>query len=510
MYFFSRKLFCFLALIGAAWMCDAQTESYPKYPAIDYTQLSNADLVKKGEYLAKTGDCIACHTDGAHGGKPFAGGLGIETPFGAFYSPNITADEATGIGTWSDAQFISAVREGSGPHGNYFPVFPFLYFNKMTNEDVLAIKAYLFAVPKINKPQTPNQVPWPFNVRLAQYGWKLLFFYPYRGVYQNDPSQSAAWNRGAYLVEGPAHCGMCHSPLNMLGAEKRHYRYTGGFVQGFYAVDITSKGLANYSVQQVADVLLHGKTLSGQGQLSGPMLEAYKDSFQYLTDDDARAIATYLKTVVSAEPPKSDGAVTARTGPELYGKYCSACHANGANDAPIFGNKAEWQARLRSGIETVMNNALHGVGSMPPMGNCMTCSQAQIRATVQYMIDSSVKTTAVSDQPNAKDYFYGLPHLSSAEGQALYEKHCAVCHAANVHNVPDAPKMGDYALWAQIFATQNFDDILDTVLGGQNNKSIAAHPLHGGCGKCTTPEVIAAAKYLAQQNANGQYDFSLW
>lgn len=511
MYFFSRKRLCLLGVISVALLFTAAAQAivYPQYPIIDYTHVANPDLVKKGEYLAKTGDCIACHTDSAHGGKVFAGGLGIETPFGAFYSPNITADKTSGIGDWSDAQFIAAVREGDGPHGNYFPVFPFLYFNKMTDADVLAIKAYLFAVPKVHNQEPEDQVPWPFDVRVAQYGWKTLFFYPYRGVYQPDPKRSAAWNRGAYLVEGPTHCGMCHSPLNILGAEKRKYRYTGGFVQGFYAPDITSVGLKKYSIQQIVQVLKLGKTLSGSGRLAGPMLEAYEDSFKYLTDADAEAIATYMKTVVSEEPAKSDTAVTASTGPALYGKYCSACHANGANDAPVFGNKADWEKQLKSGINVVMQHAINGINAMPPMGNCTTCSEAQVRAAVQYMIDNSVNTTSDA-KPKVQDYFYGLPHLTEAEGQALYQKHCAVCHDADVRSASNAPKMGDSVLWAQIFAENNFDDILDTVLSGQNAKSQAAHPVHGGCAKCTTPEVIAATKYLAQKNANGKYDFSLW
>ena len=215
MHFFHRTLILSTFVVGFSLTVNAFADraTFPVYPEIDYSQVQNPALVKKGEYLAKTADCIACHT-ADHGGKPFAGGLGIETPFGAFFSPNITSDEATGIGAWTDQQFIDAVREGNGSHGNEFPVMPFAYYNKMSDADVLAIKAYLFAVPKVNNVPPENQVPWPFNVRLAQYGWKLLFFYPYRGVLQEDPQQSAAWNRGRYLVEGPARCGLCHSPLN--------------------------------------------------------------------------------------------------------------------------------------------------------------------------------------------------------------------------------------------------------------------------------------------------------
>ncbi len=501
-------LFLLAALFLISLNAYADREASPNYPAIDYSKVKNPVLVSKGEYLAKAADCIACHTNTKHGGQPFAGSLGIETPFGAFFSPNITADEETGIGKWTDQQFIAAVREGNGSHGNEFPVMPFVYYNKMSNQDILTIKAYLFAVPKIYSVPPKNQVPWPFNVRLAQYGWKLLFFYPYRGEFKPDPTKSQEWNRGKYLVEGPAHCGLCHSPLNMLGAEKRKYQYTGGFVQGYYAVDITSEGLKNYSIDDIVRVLKEGKTLNGKGRVSGPMREAYEDSFRYLSDADLRSIAVYLKTVVSIEPKRVAMAVTPETGAKVYNKYCAACHANGGNGAPIFGDKTAWESRLKSeGMDKMVENATNGLNSMPPMGSCITCTKEAIRVTVQYMLDQSFKGTPLS-QKNPRNYFYDLTKLTPEQGKAVYQANCAVCHDQGKNG---APKIGDTQVWLPIFDKENFDDMLTVVFKGKSAKEGAPkHPMNGGCPKCSTAEVIAATKYLAQQGADGQYDFSLW
>lgn len=191
------------------------------YPTINYPKdVAVRKLIKRGEYLSKAGDCIACHTDTKHQGRPFAGGLGIYTPFGSIYSPNITPDKTTGIGAWSDKDFIRAMHEGIAPNGSYyFPVFPFASFTKINTNDLLAIKAYLFSLTPVKKANQANEMMWPFNWRFLQLGWRILFFRP--GAYQTDHQQIESWNRGAYLVQGLGHCGMCHTPLNLLGAEKR-------------------------------------------------------------------------------------------------------------------------------------------------------------------------------------------------------------------------------------------------------------------------------------------------
>ena len=173
--------------------------------------------VARGKILASAGNCASCHT--TKDGKPFAGGLAIATPFGTMYSPNITPDAATGIGTWSKAAFARALHEGIARDGSQlFPVFPFDHFTRVTDEDVAALYAYLMTLPAVRQRPPTNTLPFPLNVRALQYGWKVLFFHP--GVYRPDPAKSETWNRGAYLAEALAHCSGCHSPRNALGAEK--------------------------------------------------------------------------------------------------------------------------------------------------------------------------------------------------------------------------------------------------------------------------------------------------
>ena len=175
---------------------------YPKY---NVKSGQDRKIIEKGEYLAKLGDCIACHTKDHD--KPYSGGLGIYTPFGTFYAPNITPDKKFGIGGWTLEEFTNALRHGKAPDGsNYFPVFPYLYYNRITDEDMKALKAYFDAIPAISEPSQEHEVGFPFNIRFLQYFWKILFFYPYEGVYTPDMTKSEKWNRGAYIVEGLAHC----------------------------------------------------------------------------------------------------------------------------------------------------------------------------------------------------------------------------------------------------------------------------------------------------------------
>jgi mono/diheme cytochrome c family protein len=182
------------------------------------------DAVTRGEYLVRAGGCFSCHT--VAGGEKLAGGRALASPFGTFYSPNITPDPETGIGRWTDAQFLRALREGVRPDGaNYFPVFPYPSFTRITNRDALALKAYLFSLPPVHRENRPHDVPFPFSWRFLQTGWKLLFFTP--GPFQPAPDRSVAYNRGAYLVTALAHCGECHTPRNFLGATQSAQRLAG-------------------------------------------------------------------------------------------------------------------------------------------------------------------------------------------------------------------------------------------------------------------------------------------
>ena len=257
--------------------------------------IGEEDAVERGEYLVRAGGCFSCHT--AAGGQQLAGGRTLATPFGTFYSPNITPDPETGIGRWTDAQFLRAVREGVRPDGaNYFPVFPYSSFTGITDGDVLAIKAYLFSLPAVRQHNRPHDVAFPFSWRFLQTGWKLLFFTP--GPFQPAPERSAAYNRGAYLVTALGHCGECHTPRNFLGAVRSDQRLAGTPVgpDGQTVPNITpdpNTGIGKWEKDDLVQLLKTGTTPE-QSKVKGAMRETIQDGLKYLSDDDLEAIANYL------------------------------------------------------------------------------------------------------------------------------------------------------------------------------------------------------------------------
>lgn len=368
---------------------------YPAYPPTT-PKPGEEELVRKGEYLAKMGDCIACHTDAKSGKGAYAGGLSIETPFGTFYSPNITPDEETGIGKWTEQDFIRALKEGRDPHGrNYFPVFPYIYFAKISDEDARALYAYFMSIPAIHLEN--KKLPFPFNVpgaRLSLWGWNLLFFYPDNDPIEYRADQTAEWNRGRYIVDGLGHCSMCHTPLNLVGSPKQRYYLTGSFIDGYWAPNITKLGLITATHQDIADVFKHDKLINNAGPVAGPMAEVNHDSLKYLTDEDMHAIATYLKTVESEEPlglPASNAKPSLARGRQVYDTACFICHQDGQMTAPLIGSPASWFMRLKdNGLDGLYKHAIDGFNSMPPKGACVTCSDNDIISAVDYLLDKSL------------------------------------------------------------------------------------------------------------------------
>lgn len=253
------------------------------------------DEVDRGAYLVHAGGCISCHTQ--PGGTPFVGGRALTTPFGTFYSPNITPDTETGIGKWTDADFQRALRNGIRPDGSrYFPVFPYPSFSGITDQDALAIKAYLFSLPPTHQPNREHDVSFPFSWRFLQRGWRLLFFD--EGPFQPDPQRSAAYNRGAYLVTALAHCGECHTPRNVLGGSKTSQALSGDpdGPDGQIVPNITpdpKTGIGEWEKDDVAKLLKTGTT-PDHAKVKGAMKEAVEDGLKYLTDADRAAIADYL------------------------------------------------------------------------------------------------------------------------------------------------------------------------------------------------------------------------
>jgi mono/diheme cytochrome c family protein len=257
------------------------------------------DAVARGAYLANAAGCEACHTDREHGGQPYAGGRALATPFGTFYSPNITPDPATGIGRWSDAQFLRALHEGVRPDGaNYFPVFPYPSFTKITDADAWAIKAYLFSLPAVRQANRSHDVSFPFSWQFLQNGWKLLFFD--EGRFQPASERSAAYNRGAYLVTALAHCGECHTPRNWFGATEPD-RFLAGNPNGPDGKRVpnitpdSKTGIGNWTEDDIIGVLTDGHTPDFD-EVGGAMAEVVKNTAR-LTEEDRAAIAVYLKSL---------------------------------------------------------------------------------------------------------------------------------------------------------------------------------------------------------------------
>jgi mono/diheme cytochrome c family protein len=248
---------------------------------------------------ATAAGCADCHTDTKNGGRPYAGGRALTTPFGIFYGPNITPDLDTGIGRWTDAQFLNALREGVRPDGsNFFPVFPYPSFTKITDGDVRAIKAYLIAQPAVRQSNRAHDVAFPFSWRFLLNGWKLLFFSP--GPFRPAPDRDEAYNRGAYLVTALAHCGECHTPRNWFGAmeSSRFLAGTPHGPDGKAVPNITSDretGIGKWSDDDIVTLLKDGQTPDFDF-VGGAMAEVVKNTAR-LTDADRRAIAVFLRSV---------------------------------------------------------------------------------------------------------------------------------------------------------------------------------------------------------------------
>jgi mono/diheme cytochrome c family protein len=290
----NRRSVAGLAAIGAALLLAPRTAE-----AVDDEEL------QRGEYLFGVASCGICHTDTANKGAWLAGGRALKTAFGVFYTPNITPDKEHGIGKWSDADFLKALRKGVGPDGSdYYPVFPYTSFTLMADQDILAIKAYLFTQPAVPQDNRRHQLRFPYSIRLALIPWKILYFR--EGPFVADPTRSEAWNRGAYLAQAVAHCGECHTPRGALGAVDKSRRL-GGVVDGpdgQDAPDITPhpEALGKWSTNDISSLLKDGITPNGDFVGKG-MADIVRET-KNLTEADRRAIAVYIKSVPPIAPPK--------------------------------------------------------------------------------------------------------------------------------------------------------------------------------------------------------------
>jgi mono/diheme cytochrome c family protein len=348
------------------------------------------DEIARGRYLAVLGDCAACHTD--PGGRPYAGGEAIETPFGIVDSANITPDVETGIGSWSDDDFVSALQKGKGKDGvRLYPAMPYPYFAKMSRDDILAIRAYLDTLEPVHQRVRTNQLPFPFKLRIGMAFWNAMFFdgTPFEPV----AGKSADWNRGAFLLQGPGHCGACHTPKNFLGGDKSGDALQGATLQGWFAPDLTGdkrSGLGSWSSDDIVAYLKSGQ--NAHASATGAMAQVIADSTSQMRDDDLKAIATYLKDQ-PAPRQSTPQAIAAsdpvmKTGQAVYVDNCSACHGrDGAGVAKLFP-PLKGSATVQSADPTTLGRVLlHGAQnvatataptspSMPAFGWKLTDPQA--------------------------------------------------------------------------------------------------------------------------------------
>jgi mono/diheme cytochrome c family protein len=363
---------------------------------------ATTEIINRGEYLARAGDCVACHTE--LNGPEFAGGRPMPTPFGNLYAPNITPDDETGIGFWTADEFYRMMHEGISKDGTLlYPAMPFANYTNVTREDSDAIYAYLMSVPPVRLQNKPHELRFPFNQRELLIGWRTLYFR--QGEYQPDPKQTEQWNRGAYLVQGLGHCSMCHTAVNALGGSKESKAFEGGMIpnQNWYAPSLTSNreaGLGNWDLHDIADLLQVGT--SKRGAVYGPMAEVVYNSLQYLTDEDAMAMAVYLKSLPqrdSEAPPTSQARLVdpsvMETGRKIYAQQCAVCHGDEGEGfppemPPLAGNQSITMSSPVNPIRMVLNGGYapgtkknprpHG---MPPFSHML--NDQEVAAVVTYI-----------------------------------------------------------------------------------------------------------------------------
>jgi mono/diheme cytochrome c family protein len=360
------------------------------------------DPIEHGRYLTQLGDCMACHT--VQGSAAYAGGRVIPTPFGRFYSPNITPDDDTGIGRWSADDFWGALHEGRARDGRLlYPVFPYTNYTRMTRDDSDAIYAYLRTIPAVKQASREHDLRWPISWRVSLVGWRALFFKP--AVFRPQADRNAQWNRGAYLVQGLAHCSACHEARNALGGVQTRDNPAGGLVLDWYAPVLSAAaeaGVQDWPEQEIVALLSSGK--SSRGAALGPMAEVVYESLQHGSTDDIAAMAVYLKSLPLTDKPEpetlprvlpNDLLKAKANGAALYAKNCAQCHGdNGEGRAPaapaLAGNRAVTMDSAVNPIRIVLFGGFTpGTGGnprpygMPPFSSAM--SKQQVADVLSYV-----------------------------------------------------------------------------------------------------------------------------
>ena len=367
-------------------------------------ELGSTDLVTRGKYLTEAADCKVCHT--TEGGQAFAGGRALATPFGVLYSPNITADRETGIGAWTDADFLSAVHKGIDNEGRrLYPAFPYESYTLLADDDVRAIKAYLFSLPVAHATAPPNSLKFPFNQRWLMAIWSA--FYNPDQRFRPLENRSPEWNRGAYLVEGLGHCGDCHTPRNLAQALDNRHKFEGTVISGWRAYNITPdavSGIGQWSDADLTDYLSTGHA-AGHGAAAGPMAEVVDASLRNVTPADVRAIMAYLRTIPAirthdlptpqanpaSDNPKDIGAGVDARGKQIFEGACASCHGwSGVgvltSYATLTGNRAVNDSSAINLAQVVLSGehrTTDGALMMPDFGAAY--SDTEIAAVANYV-----------------------------------------------------------------------------------------------------------------------------
>ncbi|WP_198085533.1 cytochrome c [Variovorax sp. E3] len=361
-------------------------------------------MVERGRYLALAGNCAGCHT--TRGGRPYEGGLPIETPFGTVYSSNLTPDDRTGIGSWSSAHFWRAMHNGRSKDGRLlYPAFPYPNFTKVTREDSDAIYAFLRSVAPAPAPNLAHRLRFPYDTQAALAVWRALSFKP--ETFVANAGKPAEWNRGAYLVDGLGHCIACHGSRNSLGATETKRGLSGGLIaiENWYAPSLNDPheaGVADWPTADVVALLQTG--VAPRGSVMGPMADVVFRSTQYLGDADLTAMASYLKDlpdmpkqeeqVTTKAPIRRDAGTMAR-GAKIYDQRCAYCHGDqgqGASGAypPLAGNRAVNMAQPTNLIQVIAHGGFLPTTAgnprpygMPPFGQTLDASE--VAAVLTYI-----------------------------------------------------------------------------------------------------------------------------
>lgn len=396
-----------LAIIASVviWLALANRNPDINQPSV--APANPAEQIKQGEYLARVGNCMSCHT--ARGGEQYAGGRAVPTPFGNIYTSNLTPDAETGIGKWNNGDFWQAMHDGKSKDGGLlYPAFPYTNYTKVTRADSDAIFAYLQTLPAVAQKNIDPDLRFPYNNRALLYVWRALYFRP--GQYVNDDKQSVEWNRGAYLAQGLGHCSACHSPRDSFGGTSLKAELGGGMIPvlNWYAPPLNSdkeNGLGNWEAAHLATFLKTG--VAPSRSVSGPMAEVVAGSLQHMSDADINALTGYLKSLPQQIAAPKAGAENIRpedkkamitAGAKLYENQCATCHQASGKGVPSVYPALAGSSAINTAIASnAIRMVLHGgyapstVGNprpygMPPFGQAM--SDEEVAAVLTYVRNS--------------------------------------------------------------------------------------------------------------------------